>query len=162
RQFSLQTLRLVPAVHEVHVLHGLTGCTFEQVVQTGNNHEPAAIAREAETEVTVIGVHGELDFRQTRRRINAYPALVLVEILEAALNLGRRHFAFQVHINRGQNPTWDGQKMRSENQLPGIERQLLEDLAGMTVSEYRVGGEVVGHRYEMSARSGRLTSAGHS
>ena len=55
-----------------------------------------------------------------------------------------------------------GKKMRSENQLAGIERQLLEDLARMTVSEDGVGGKIVGHGHEMCARRGFLAGSGYA
>ena len=52
--------------------------------------------------------------------------------------------------------------MRSEDQAGRIQSQLLENLAGVTVSEDRVGGKIVGHRDEVSARRGFLAGAGHS
>src|SRR5208337_5280548 len=105
-------------------------------------------------------MHRELNFGQTRRGKNADPSLALIEIMKTALDFVGGHFVFQIHINRGQNPARNGQKVGSENQLRRVERQLLENLASVTVSENRVGGKVVGHRDEMSARRGLLASAG--
>ena len=52
--------------------------------------------------------------------------------------------------------------MWSEDQLGGIERELLEDLASVTVSEDGVGGKVVGYRDEVGTRCGFLAGAGYS
>src|SRR6202795_517101 len=52
--------------------------------------------------------------------------------------------------------------MRSEDQLAGAERQLLQYLASVTVSEDRVGGKVVGHRHEVRTRRGFLAGARYS
>src|SRR5208282_5214833 len=102
--------------------------------QTRNHDQPAAIVRETETEITVVGMHRELNFGQTRRGKNADPSLALIEIMKTALDFVGGHFVFQIHINRGQNPARNGQKVGSENQLRRVERQLLENLASVTVS----------------------------
>ena len=68
---------------QTHVLYGLSGSAFNQVVLAGNDHKPVAIGRQAETQVAVIRVERELDLRQLRRLEQMSP-----ESAEASVAMG--------------------------------------------------------------------------
>ena len=87
KRLSQEALLLVEAGHEVHVFDGLRGGAFEQVVEAGDDDEPAMVGREMEAEVAEAGAHDVLDLRQRGRAADADERGVRVEVVEAGLNL---------------------------------------------------------------------------
>src|SRR5215472_645461 len=82
---SQQALLLVEVGHEVHVLDGLGGSAFEQVVEARDDDESAMGflsgrgAREMEAEVAEAGAGDVLNLRQVGRTANADERSVFVE-----------------------------------------------------------------------------------
>src|SRR5206468_722948 len=90
---------------------------FYQVVFAGNDNEPLAVRCKAETEVAIIGVQRELNFRQLRSLKYSHKLFALVEVAIELLDLHRHRRLLQAHIDRGQDPPWNRQQMRRERDL---------------------------------------------
>ena len=160
KQSVIGGLRFVPAGHEVHVLDGLRGGAFEQVVEAGDDDEALAVGRELEAEVAEDGADDVLDLREIGRAADADHGAVGVEVVEAVLDVDQRCHFVKTHVDGGEDAARDGEQVRRELDLVVGEVELLEELAGVAMAEDGVGGEVVGRVHEVGVGGGRFARAG--
>src|ERR1700761_6873071 len=119
------------AGHEVHVLDGLRGGAFEQVVEARDDDESAGVAIEMEAEVAEAGAHDGLNLRQMGRAADADERSVCVEVVEAGLKFFDGARLVKTHVEGGEDSARDRQQMRRELNLLARKLQLLAKFTGV-------------------------------
>jgi hypothetical protein len=135
-------------------LHGLPGCALEEIVEAGDQDETLAAGCECEAEVAEVGADNVLDLGQVRRGVQPDERAVLVEGLEDLADCGGVGGGVELQVEGGEDAARDGQQVGRELDLAGGQMKLLEHLAGVTVAEDGVGGEVVGGVHEVGVGGG--------
>src|SRR5258708_20796506 len=116
-RLSQKPFFFVKPEHQVHVLDRLPRGAFDQVVLAGNDDQALAVWRQAETNVAIIRVQRELNFRQLGRSEHADEPLSFVEIAIAGFEFACLSGLLEMHIDRGQNAARDRKQMRRGRQL---------------------------------------------
>ncbi len=101
-----------------------------------------------------------LDLREERGAADTDHGAGDVEVKEAVLNVDQRSCLVEANVDGGEYAARDGEKVRRELQLGVGEVELLEDFAGVTVTEDGVGGEVVGRVHEVGVGGGGFAGSG--
>src|SRR5438128_1521187 len=144
------------AIATAQTYSGISCRTLQQVVDAGDEHQAASVVIQAKTEIAIIGVQGKLNLRQLWRGKHPHPALAAVKIAEAGFHLTWSHLVIQMNVDGRKNSPRNRQKVRGKNQFAGLEIQLLENLAYMTMFKNRICGQIVGDRNKVGARTGFL------
>ena len=112
-----ETGGLVPAIHGIHVLYGLTGCAFEKVVQGRCNDEH--VAGRLEPNGASIGLHDVREAGQFAEWEHIDEGLGVVSLLESCVQVVERVGVFEWHVDGAEDSSLDGKQVRREEQLRG-------------------------------------------
>jgi hypothetical protein len=142
-----QAGRLVKPQKDIHVLHGLAGRPFHQIIEGGDNHQPAGAQVHFAADITEIAAPDKVGGGKGTRQTGPHKALVLIEIPVEIIHLVLGDLFGQAGIDRAQDTADHGHKMGSEgdgNLLAGKSADLLLDFRGMTMAAHLIGLEAGG------------------
>ena len=149
-----------PACHEIHVLYGLGGGAFEEIVEGGDDDKALSVGGQVEADVAERGADGVLDLGQGRGTADPDGGAVAIKVVVEGLKVVGGGGFVEANVDRRENSAGNGQEVGGELDLIASEVKLFEELAGVPVVEHGVGGEIVGGVHEVSGRRGSLACAG--
>src|SRR5256885_5169684 len=115
----------------VQILDCLAGSAFPQIVETGNEDQAAARGIQGKADIAKIRMRDVLQFRQRAGGPDTYHGPPGVKLSKESLDFGASSRLIQRHVDGGENPARERQKVRGEDHLRFAQAGMLENLGRM-------------------------------